>query len=163
MKITLIAAMAKNRAIGKNNQLLWHLSADLKHFKALTLGKPIIMGRKTFESIGKPLPGRKNIILTQQVDYHVDGCSVVNSISEALISAGDVSEVMIIGGANIYELFLPQADYLYLTEVDVDAIGDTYFPVFDLSVWQEISREMHSADDKNPYNYSFVTWQRRVI
>lgn len=157
-KISLIAAMAKDRVIGKDNDMPWHLPADLQHFKKVTLGKPVIMGRRTFESIGRPLPGRKNIVITRNSDWSHDGVEVVSSPESALDLVSDVDEVMIIGGGNIYQQFLPQADTLYLTFIDLQVDGDTRFPDW-LSVgdWQEISHEYHQPDDKNSLAYEFVT------
>lgn len=163
MKLSLIAAMDKNRVIGVNNTLPWHLPADLKHFKTVTMGKPILMGRNTYESIGKPLPGRENIVMSRQTNYAADGCTVVCSIEQALARVGelDADELMIIGGATLYEAMLPMADRLYLTYVDTEvAAGDAYFPDIDNSEWTETHWENHAADEKNPYDYSFVTLER---
>ncbi len=154
--ISLIAAMANNRVIGKDNQMPWHLPADLAHFKAVTLGKPIVMGRKTYESIGRPLPGRKNIILSSNPDYKVEGCECVGSIEEALALAEDVEEIMIIGGGYLYSQTLPQADKLYLTFIDLDVEGDTQFPEFEHLQLTDVKREKHHKDEKNPYDYEFV-------
>jgi dihydrofolate reductase len=161
MHISLIAAMARNRVIGLDNQLPWRLSADLQRFKALTMGKPIVMGRKTYESIGKPLPGRTNIVVTRDTGYSADGCRVVHSIDEALLAAGDCDEVMIMGGADLYSQMLPRADRLYLTEVQADVSGDARFPGFDKAQWQELERESHRADEKNEFDYDFVVLARR--
>ena len=159
--ISIIVAMANNRAIGKDNQLLWHLPEDLKYFKRITMGKPIIMGRKTFESIGRPLPGRLNIVVTSQTDWSCSGVKVVHTVEEAIILADaqayidGADEIMIIGGAQLYETALPKADKLYITRVDADIEGDVYFPKIDLQKWQEVSREEFSAADNNPYDYAF--------
>jgi len=170
MKIALIVAMARNRVIGKDNAMPWHLPEDLKYFKRITLQKPVIMGRNTFESIGKPLPQRTNIIVTRNPDYKVPGCIVVNGLDQALQMVADLyetvgaeadSEVMIIGGAQIYEQSLGLADRLYLTEVQADVEGDARFPEFDREAWQEVSREDHAATDTNPYPYSFLVLERR--
>jgi dihydrofolate reductase len=161
MHISLIAALARNRVIGRDNQLPWRLSADLRRFKALTMGKPIVMGRKTYESIGKPLPGRTNIIVSRDSSYSAEGCCVVHSIDDALLAAGDSDEVMIMGGANLYSQLLPRADRLYLTEVQADVSGDTWFPEFDEMQWQELERESHQADEKNEFDYDFVVLARR--
>lgn len=161
MRISLIAALARNHVIGRDNQLPWRLSADLQHFKALTMGKPIVMGRKTHESIGKPLPGRTNIVVTRNSSYSAKGCSVVSSIDEALLAAGDSEEVMIMGGENLYLQLLPRADRLYLTEVQADVTGDAWFPEFDATQWQELKRESHQADEKNEFDYDFVELARR--
>ena len=162
MKIAMIAAMAKDRIIGADNDMPWHLPADLKHFKAVTLGKPVIMGRRTFESIGRALPGRPNIIISRQLGFNVpDNVTVVGSPDEALnlaatMVAGD-DEVMVIGGGKIYEIFLSQADVLYLTHIDLDVAGDTRFPDYDAEgAWQEVWAESHTADEKNPHNYRFT-------
>ncbi len=155
MKISLILAMGRNRAIGRDNQLPWHLPADLAHFKATTMGKPILMGRKTWESIGKALPGRLNIVLTGQAGYQADGATVVHSIDDAISICGSADELMVIGGAGVYEAFLPRAQKIYLTLIDEDFEGDTFFPELDEQEWHEEAREDHRADDRNPYDYSF--------
>ena len=156
--ISLIAAMAKNRIIGKDNQMPWHLPADLGHFKAITLGKPIIMGRKTYESIGRPLPGRLNIVISTNKDYVLQGCETVTSLEDALTLVNDVEEVMIIGGGFLYTQTLPQATKLYLTFIDLDIDGDTQFPDFEALNIKEVKRESHQKDEKNPYNYVFVDY-----
>ncbi len=158
--ISIIAAMAENRVIGNDNALPWHLPADLKHFKAMTLGKPIIMGRKTWESLPGRLPDRTHIIVTSNHYYQAEGCVVVHSLESALEVAGDVPEVMIVGGAMLYRQALPLAHRLYLTLVEVEVDGDTRFPKFDLAQWQETERQRYSSDEKNPYAYSFVTLLR---
>lgn len=160
MLIALIAAMAKGRVIGKDSTMPWHLPADLKHFKKITLGKPIIMGRKTFESIGKPLPDRDNIVLTRNANFQADGVTVFADIEAALAHCRDQPEVMIIGGGHLYEQLLPRANRLYLTFIDTDIEGDTYFPEWDPKDFQEVTREPHAADDHNPHNYTFVTLER---
>ena len=152
--------MSENGVIGQDNRLLWHLPNDLKHFKALTLNKPIIMGRKTYESIGKPLPQRQNVILTNARYLRIPGCEVVHSVNEALDITKDAPEVMIIGGGEIYSLFLPLATCLYITYVHTTIKGDISFPPFDESHWQEVSRERFEKDDKHQYAYSFVTLVR---
>jgi len=161
MRLSLIAALAQNRVIGHHNRLPWHLSADLQHFKRLTMGKPIIMGRRTFESIGKPLPCRRNIILTRDRDLQAPGCTVVDSLGAALRAAGDQAEAMIIGGANLYRQCLPRAQRLYLTEVKAEPPGDTRFPEFDRAEWIERERESHPADERNQYDYDFVILDRK--
>lgn len=167
MKLSMIVAAAQNRVIGRDNALPWYLPNDLKYFKQTTLGKPIIMGRKTYESIGKPLPGRTNIVITRQTDYQPDGVKVVHSVAEARDLAESVclidgqEEAMIMGGAEIYTLALPDADRLYLTEVHADVDGDAYFPEYDKTEWKEISREDFSAEGSNPYNYSFVVYDKK--
>jgi dihydrofolate reductase len=141
-RLSLIAALAKNRVIGADNALPWRLPEDLKHFKALTMGHPVIMGRKTFESIGKPLPGRRNIVVTRSGNFRAEGCEVVDSPEAALrASAGLAEEVFVIGGAELYRAFLDQADCMYLTEIDRDVEGDARFPDFIRDEWQEVSRE----------------------
>ena len=154
--ISLIAAMAKNRIIGKDNQMPWHLPADLGHFKAVTLGKPIIMGRKTYESIGRPLPGRTNIVMSRDKDYKIEGCKTVTSLEDAIKLVQDVDEIMIIGGGFLYTQCIPQADKLYLTFIDLDVEGDTQFPQFEHLSLIELKREKHIKDEKNPYDYEFV-------
>ncbi len=168
--ISMIAAMAQNRVIGKNNQMPWHLPADLAHFKKMTLNKPIIMGRKTFQSIGFALPHRKNIVITSSKTFQAEGIIVASSIEQALLHAekyhaektppGDVDEIIIIGGATLYEQMLHQADRLYLTLIDLDTEGDTFFPDYEMLSWKEIHREKHLADDKNKFDYTFITLQR---
>ncbi len=158
LTLSMIAAMGKNRVIGKDNDMPWHLPADLQHFKKTTLGSPIIMGRKTYDSIGRPLPGRLNIILSRNTTLEIEGCSVVDSLDKALTLAQESTkdEVFITGGAHLYNKFLKEADRLYLTLIDEAFDGDTYFPDYTQLNWQEISREDHQADDQNPHNYSFV-------
>ncbi len=157
--ISLVAAMAKNRVIGLNNQMPWHLPADLKHFKAVTLGKPILMGRKTFESIGKALPGRRNIVISRNSHYLAEGCEVVKSIEEALELTANEEEVMVIGGGFLYQAFIDRANRLYLTFIDLETQGDTYFPEFEAFDLTELNRESYQADETNPYAYQFVTYQ----
>ena len=154
--ISLIAAMANNRVIGKNNQMPWHLPADLGHFKAVTLGKPVIMGRKTYESIGRPLPGRRNIVISRNSDYKVEGCDTAISLEEAMELVNEVEELMIIGGGHLYSQAIPLADRLYLTFIDLNVDGDTLFPEFEHLNLTEVKREKHLKDEKNPYDYQFV-------
>ncbi|MGQ8366260.1 type 3 dihydrofolate reductase [Glaciecola sp. 1036] len=158
----MIAAMANNRVIGLDNQMPWHLPADLKHFKAVTLGKPVVMGRKTYESIGKALPGRKNIVITRNQAYQLTDAIVVETIESALkVASIESSEVMIIGGGAIYEAVLPLADKLFLTFIDLEVEGDTQFPDYNAQAkWIEVDSEHHLADEKNPYDYKFVTLER---
>ena len=160
MQLSIIVAMDRNRVIGNNDTLPWHISADLKNFKKITMGKPIVMGRKTHESIGRPLPGRENIIITRDESYHAEGCTVLNSIEAVFEHCKDVDEVMITGGAEIYKYTLPKAARLYLTEVHTEVEGDTRFPGFERNDWQEISREAFRADEKNDFDYSFVILER---
>lgn len=164
--ISLIVAMASNGVIGRNNQLPWYLPNDLKYFKAATMGKPIVMGRKTFESIGKPLPGRANIVVTTNKDFIADGVKVVHSPEQALRLGRDIAfvdgvdEVMVIGGAELYRELLPRAGRLYLTEVHAEVEGDAWFPELDRNQWQEQEREDFQAEGPNPYDYSFVVYHR---
>ncbi|MGD9858942.1 MAG: dihydrofolate reductase [Marinobacterium sp.] len=168
MRLAMIAAQSQNRVIGNNNKLPWYLPEDLKYFKRVTLGKPIIMGRKTFESIGRPLPGRTNIIITRNPDWTHDGAGVrvVHSLQQAIELAESLAlvngfeESLVIGGAEIYELALPQADRLYLTQVHAEVQGDAHFPPLDPSQWQEMAREDFSAIEPNPYDYSFIVLDR---
>jgi dihydrofolate reductase len=156
MIITIVVAIASNNAIGKNNQLLWHLPNDLKHFKDITTGHTVIMGRKTFDSVGKPLPRRRNIIITRQ-NLLIDGCEVVHSLDAAMAICKNGEEVMIIGGAEIYREALPLTNRIYLTIVHQDFGGDTFFPEIDYTKWKETAREEHQPDEKHLYAYSFVT------
>ncbi len=162
MTISIISALAKNRTIGKRNALPWYLPADLKHFKETTLNKTIVMGLNTFKSIGeRALPNRKSIVLSD-VDYKVaEGIFLVKSIDEVLEMTKGEEEVMICGGAMVYQQFLPLADRLYLTYIDHDFEGDIFFPEFNESEWQEVSRENHQPDEKNLYPYSFVILERK--
>ena len=163
MKISMIAAMADDRVIGIDNTLPWKLPNDMKWFRQQTMGKPIVMGRKTFESFGaKPLPGRSNIIITRDKNYQAVDCIVVHSIDEAIDAAGDVAEIMIIGGASFYEQMLPRADRLYLTFVHTKVDGDAWFPDWDKNDWQEVEHIDHVADEKNLHAHSFVILDRKV-
>jgi dihydrofolate reductase len=162
LKISLIWAMAKNRVIGVDNRLPWKLPADMKWFRRHTLGKPVVMGRKTFESFGgKPLPERTNIIITQDTNYRAEGAIVTHSIDEALKACSDADEVMIIGGMSLYEQTLPMADRLYMTVVDNEFDGDAWFPTIDNERWIEIERQRHDADHKNPYACTFSILARK--
>lgn len=162
MIISLIAAMDKNRVIGnKDNALPWYLPADLKHFKSVTLGKPIIMGRKTHESIGKSLPERTNIIITRNENYEAPGCVVIHSPEEAIEASGDAPEVVVIGGAEIFAQFLPLANRMYLTLINAEFAGNVYFPEWNPEEWREISREAHESDEKNRYGYTFLIIEGR--
>ncbi len=166
MRIAMIWGMSRNRTIGRNNALPWHLSEDLKYFKRVTMGKPIIMGRKTWESIGRPLPGRSNIVISRDPNYSAEGIKVVGTLEEAISLAESIAlidgaeEVVVIGGAQIYALTLPIADRLYMTQVHAEVAGDAFFPQFDLSQWHEVGREDFSAAGPNPYDYSFVVLER---
>ncbi len=168
MKLSMIVAVAENGVIGRNNALPWYLPNDLKYFKQTTMGKPVIMGRKTYESIGKPLPGRTNIVITRQADYQPEGVKVVSSVEAARELAESVclidgqEEAMIMGGAEIYALALPHTDRLYLTEGHADVEGDAFFPEYDKSLWQEVAREDFAAEGPNPYNYSFVVYEAKA-
>jgi dihydrofolate reductase len=159
MKVSIIVATSENHAIGKNNQLLWHLPGDLKHFKEITSGHTIIMGRKTFDSVGKPLPNRRNIVVTRQ-PITIPGCEVVNSIDAALELCKGEEEVFIGGGAEIYKQAMKLTDRIYLTIVHRHFEADTFFPEIDRSDWKEVSHEDHQPDHKNPIAYSFITLER---
>ena len=160
VQIAIIVAMDSNRVIGNANRLPWHLPADLAHFRAITMGKPILMGRRTHESIGRPLPGRDNIVISRNRNYTAEGCTVVHSLEEAVQAAAGHDEIMIIGGAELYRQALPQADVLYLTRVEGAFEGDAFFPELDDSAWREVQRSERAPDEKNPYCYSFVTLER---
>ncbi len=155
--IKLIVAISKNRVIGDSNKLIWHLPSDLKRFKEITTGHPIVMGRKTFQSIGRPLPNRRNIIITRDDKFEVEGCEVVNSIEEAFLLTN--SDCFIIGGGEIYKQSLHLADKIYMTLIDEDFEGDTTFPELDKS-WYISKQEDFSKDEKNPHNYSFMIYER---
>lgn len=161
MIVSLIAAMDKNRLIGRKNGLPWYLPADFKHFKEVTMGKPVVMGRKTFESIGRPLPGRKNIVISRS-GFSEEGIVVVNSIDAAWNEVGKVEEVMVIGGENLYSQILPLADKMYLTHVDADCDGDAWFPAFDTEEWDVLSEQNFAADEKNNYSFKVVAYQRKT-
>ncbi|QWF71191.1 dihydrofolate reductase [Methylomonas paludis] len=160
MKISLIVAMASNRVIGVNGKMPWHLPADLKRFKQITWGAPILMGRKTFEAIGKPLPGRSNIIISSNPDYLVSGCQTASSIADALHLCQSNLEVFVIGGATLYESLLPNADFLYLTRINKDFAGDTYFPEIVAEEWLEVENEAINNDTNVDFNYSFSKLKR---
>ena len=160
-KLSMIVAMAHQRIIGADNDMPWHLPADLAHFKRTTMGKPVVMGRKTYESIGKALPGRHNIVITTTPSYILDDATVVYSITEALAVCAQEEEVMIIGGGSIYQALIPHASTLHLTFIDKDVEGDTTFPDWnEHGEWREVSREAHQPDEKNPHAYEFVTLVR---
>lgn len=160
MQIAAIVALSENRAIGIDNKLPWHLPADLRHFKEVTLGKPIIMGRKTYESIGRPLPGRKNIIVTRDKTFSAAGCDIVHSLSDAIQAASDAEEIFIIGGAQLFAEAMPLVQRLYLTVIHENFKGDTFFPSLNNNEWHETHHEDHEPDEKNIYRYSFITMQR---
>lgn len=166
LPLSLIAALADNRVIGRDNQMPWHLPADLKYFKATTLGKPIIMGRKTWDSLGRPLPGRLNLVISRQANLQLEGAEVFASLAEALIRADawareqGVDELMLIGGAQLYALALPQAERLYLTRVQISPEGDAWFPQYDQADWQLASSDAHEAGENTPA-HTFELWTRR--
>lgn len=159
--ISLVTAMANNGVIGRDNRLPWHLPADLQHFKSLTMGKPILMGRNTWESLPGLLPGRRHIVVTRNEAYVAPGAEVVHSVEEALAAVEGEPEIMIVGGSHFYAEMLPRAHRLYLTLVDAEVEGDAQFPEIDWQEWQEVARENHSADEKNAYDYAFVNLVRR--
>ena len=156
--LSVIAAMAKNRVIGIDNTLPWHLPEDLRHFKTLTMGHHIVMGRKTYESIGKPLPGRVTVIVTRDADYCAEGCVIAHSLDDAIAACGDDTEIFFVGGAQFYAQVLPRAQRLYLTEIQADYAGDAYFPAFDMADWREDAREHHVS--AQGLGYHFVTYRR---
>jgi dihydrofolate reductase len=166
MRLAMIVAQSANRVIGNGNRLPWHLPEDLKYFKRVTLGKPIIMGRKTFESIGRPLPGRCNIVITRDEQWHAEGVVVVRTPEAAIEQAAaqalvdGVDEALVIGGAEIYRQLLPQVERLYLTQVHAEVDGDACFPVLEPSDWRELAREDYAASGCNPYDYSFIVLAR---
>lgn len=152
--------MDNNRLIGKDNDLPWHLPADLQHFKSVTMNKPILMGRKTYDSIGRPLPGRQNIVITRS-DIEIEGVTVVNSIDEAIVAAKDAEEVMVIGGSSIYELVLPEVQRMYLSYVEGEFEGDAWFPEFDENEWKIMDEKVQAADEKNAHACRFVTYDKK--
>jgi len=162
--ITVIAAIAKNNALGKDNDLIWHLPADLKRFKKVTSGHHIIMGRNTFESIGRPLPNRTTVIVTRNKNYEQAGCKIAHSITAALEIAKEDTEIYIIGGAQIYAEVLAThaADQLDITQVHHTFDADVFFPTIDATIWEETAREDCKADEKNKYDYSFITYKKRI-
>jgi len=162
-RLAILAAVASNRTIGLNNTLPWHLPADLKHFKALTLGQIIVMGRRTYESIGRPLPGRTNVVLTRRQDLNLPDVGLAQSIEEAVNRYADSDKtIFIIGGATLYQQALPLCQRLYLTEIQQDFPGDTFFPEFNRNDWQEISREIHYASDSSEMEFHFVVLDRKI-
>lgn len=161
MVVSIIVAASTNKVIGAGGSLPWKISDDLKRFKRLTMGKPIVMGRLTFDSIGRPLPGRQNIVITRQRDFSAEACDVVDTPAAALRSAGDAGEVMIIGGSQIYELFLSKAGRIYLTRVHAEIDGDAYFPDIDDNDWTLVERESHGASEANEFAFDFLTYERR--
>jgi dihydrofolate reductase len=160
--VTLIVAVADNGVIGRENALPWHLPEDLKRFKRLTMGKPMIMGRKTFESIGKPLPGRLNIVVTRHTNYRREGVEVVHDTDQALEAAAPAPEVMVIGGAELFRLFLPRAGRIHLTRVHGNIEGDVMWPALDIRQWGVIERERHEADERHAHAMTFEVWEKRT-
>ncbi len=160
--ISLVVAAATNNAIGKDGKMPWHLPNDMKHFKNTTWGMPVVMGRKTFESLGKPLPGRKNIVISRQPGWKAEGAVVVSSIEDALflVKETDAKEAMVIGGGEIYKTLFEKAKRIYLTRVEAEPEADTYFPAIHPSQWRLVSQKDHEADEKNAYNHSFQVWER---
>ena len=163
MIISLVVAASANNVIGKDNKLLWSLPNDMRHFKNVTWGMPIVMGRKTFESFKKPLPGRKNIVLSNQKDLKIDGAIVVSGTRdvELLVKEMDVKEMMVIGGGEIYKIYFPKADKIYLTRVDTVIEGDTSFPLIDEKNWKLVSKIENKADEKHSFDYSYELWERK--
>ncbi|MEI2646528.1 MAG: type 3 dihydrofolate reductase, partial [Candidatus Competibacter sp.] len=159
--LALIAALARNRVIGRNNALPWHLPADLRFFKQTTMGKPLLLGRRTWESIGRPLPGRRMIVLTGDPTYRAEGCAVAHSLREALSLLGAASEIMVIGGAGLFEQTLPLAERMYLTRVEAEIPGDVWFPEWDARQWRLAWEEAHPADGKHAWPFRFQRWERR--
>lgn len=158
--ISIVVVMAKNGVIGLDNRLPWHLPADLAHFKDVTMGKPMVMGRKTWESLPGLLPGRRHIVITRDRSYRADGCTLVHSLDQALEAVVGAPEVMVVGGGAIYKESLPRADRLYLTLVDAEVTGDTRFPEIDFGEWRELRREPHPADERNAYAFTFMDLER---
>ncbi len=160
MRLSIVVAMDDNRLIGNNNQLPWHLPADLAYFKKLTTGKSLLMGRKTYDSIGKPLPNRRNIVISRNSKISISGCEVVSSIEKALILTKDEDEVMVIGGASLCEQLLPQVNRLYITKIDGEFEGDIYFQKYDDLNWHQVSCESHPKDISNAYSHHFIVLDR---
>ncbi len=158
--VTLIVAVADNGVIGRDNTLPWHLPEDLKHFKRITMGKPIVMGRKTYESIGKPLPGRHNIVVTRDPNYARDGVTVVRDVDTAIRAASDAPEIMIIGGAELFRLFLPRAGRVHLTRVHADVPGDIHWPALDAHEWRLVEGTPFAADERHAYPMTFQVWEK---
>jgi dihydrofolate reductase len=160
MSVSLIVAMARNRTIGIDNTLPWRCPEDLKHFKALTMGHHMIMGRKTFDSIGKPLPGRTTVVVTRNPDLKIEGCLIAHSLEQAIAACAGDNEIFIVGGAELYAQALPLVDTLYITEIQQDISGDAHFPEFDKKNWKTISREIRSQEIPQPLEYHFVSYHR---
>ncbi len=161
MSIAIIVALAKNRTIGVNNTLPWRCPEDLKHFKSLTMGHHMIMGRKTFDSIGRALPGRTTVVVTRDAGLKIEGCLIAHSLSDALLTCKGDEQTFVVGGAQIYEQALPLADRLHVTEIQQNVEGDAHFPVIDPDIWQEVSREVHHQSSPEPLEYHFVTYLRK--
>ena len=160
MRLSIVVAMDENRLIGNNNQLPWYLPADLAYFKKLTMGKSILMGRKTYDSIGRPLPNRRNIVITRNVEISIPGCEVISSIESALEITKGEEEVMVIGGASLCKQLLPKTNRLYITKIDGEFEGDVFFPEYDDISWRQVSCESHPKDDSNAYSYHFIVLDR---
>ena len=160
MLISIVVAVAENGVIGRENTLPWRLPDDLRRFKELTLGKPIVMGRRTYESIGRPLPGRTNIVVSRQRDLQIEGCVVVDSMDGAIAAARDASEIMLVGGAQLYREVMPRVDRIYLTRVHAHIEGDVFFPALDSKLWQETNIATHAADERHAYSFTFVNLER---
>ena len=158
--LSMVVATANNRVIGKDNDMPWHLPADLAYFKKTTLGKPVIMGRKTYESIGRPLPGRQNIVISRDINYKAEGVETVTSVDAALALVSEIEEVMVIGGGAIYQHCLPAADRLYITHIEAEIEGDTQFPFYDTNIWKKVSSSIRLADEKNAYNLDFCVYEK---
>ncbi|MDR0658336.1 MAG: dihydrofolate reductase [Mediterranea sp.] len=163
MIVSIIVAAAENNVIGGNNQLLWRLPNDLKRFKSITTGHTVIMGRKTYDSMGRALPNRRNIIISRDAGLKIEGCETANSLESALQSAADEKEVFVIGGEQIYKQAWDKADRLYLTRVHTEKEGDTFIPEIRADQWTEESRDSHPADEKHPYAYSFIAYKRKPL
>ncbi|WP_132255218.1 dihydrofolate reductase [Methylobacterium segetis] len=159
-RITLVVAVARNGVIGRDNDMAWRLRSDLRRFKALTMGKPILMGRKTFASLGRPLPGRANLVLTRDRSFSAEGVTVVHDWDGALAAAGAAGELMVVGGGEIYAMALPHTDRIHLTEVDASPEGDTLFPPYDRSAFRETLREAHGAGEHDEHAFTFVDLER---
>lgn len=160
-ELIIIAALSRNGVIGRNNTLPWRLRADLQHFRATTMGHPILMGRKTWESLGRPLPGRRNLVLTRDPSFRAEGANCFSNLEDALASVADCDKVFVIGGAELYRQLLDQADRLMLTEVAADIEGDAHFPLVDWRMFEEVARQPGRADEHNQYEYAFVEYLRR--
>lgn len=163
MSTCIVVAMARNRTIGVNNTLPWRCPEDLKHFKQLTMGHHMIMGRKTYDSIGKPLPGRTTVVVTRDINLKIKGCLIAHSLHEALAACANDENIFIVGGAEIYAQALAHVDTLYITEIQQDVAGDAWFPEFDQAAWQEVAREVRTQTSPQPLEYHFVTYRRKGL